>query len=52
MDKQGIHEEQYLEARQLMVQLLKNMWERRLTNAAGGNLAVRVAEDRFLVTPT
>lgn len=52
MDKQEIFEEQCLEARQLMVRLLKNMWERRLTNAAGGNLAVRVAENRFLVTPT
>ena len=29
-----------------------NMWERRLTNAAGGNFAVRVAENRILVTPS
>ncbi|MEA5069060.1 MAG: class II aldolase/adducin family protein, partial [Christensenellaceae bacterium] len=30
----------------------RNMWQRRLTNAAGGNFAVRVAENRILVTPS
>jgi L-fuculose-phosphate aldolase len=28
------------------------MWDRRLTNAAGGNLAVRVDKNRILVTPS
>ena len=28
------------------------MWERRLTNAAGGNFAVKVAENRILITPS
>jgi L-fuculose-phosphate aldolase len=42
----------YLEMREEMCLIAKLMWERRLTNAAGGNFAVRVAENRILVTPS
>ncbi len=42
----------YLEIREEMCLTAKLMWERRLTNAAGGNFAVRVAENRILVTPS
>jgi L-fuculose-phosphate aldolase len=42
----------YLEMRQEMVITAKNLWDRRLTNAAGGNFAVRVDENRILVTPS
>lgn len=52
MNSQMSFEEKCMEARRIMVKLLRNMWDRRLTNAAGGNLAIRVADNRFLVTPT
>lgn len=42
----------YLEMREEMCLTAKLMWERRLTNAAGGNFAVRVADNRILVTPS
>jgi len=42
----------YLEVRETMTVVARNMWERRLTNAAGGNLAVKVAENRILITPS
>lgn len=42
----------YLEMREEMCVIAKNMWERRLTNAAGGNFAVRVGENRVLITPS
>lgn len=42
----------YLETREAMCLVAKNMWERRLTNAAGGNFAVRVDENRILITPS
>jgi L-fuculose-phosphate aldolase len=35
-----------------MCAVAKNMWERRLTNAAGGNFAVRVEDNRILITPS
>ena len=35
-----------------MVTVAKMMWDRRLTNAAGGNFAVKVAPDRMLVSPS
>ena len=28
------------------------MWDRRLTNAAGGNFAVRVDDNRILISPS
>ena len=42
----------YAEIREQMCEIARDMWERRLTNAAGGNFAVRVGEDRILVTPS
>ena len=42
----------YLEMRKAFCTTVKNMWDRRLTNAAGGNLAVRVDENRILITPS
>lgn len=42
----------YLEMRKAVCTTVKNMWDRRLTNAAGGNLAVRVDENRILITPS
>ena len=42
----------YYEMRQEMVTIAKLMWERRLTNAAGGNFAVRVDDNRILISPS
>lgn len=42
----------YPEMREEMVVVARLMWERRLTNAAGGNFAVRVAENRILISPS
>lgn len=42
----------YIETREEMTIVAKNMWERRLTNAAGGNFAVRVGDNRILITPS
>ncbi len=42
----------YIETREEMVIVAKNMWERRLTNAAGGNFAVRVEDNRILISPS
>lgn len=42
----------YPEIRDEMVLVAKMMWERRLTNAAGGNFAVRVADNRILISPS
>ncbi len=42
----------YYEMRQEMVQVAKMMWDRRLTNAAGGNFAVRVDKDKMLISPS
>lgn len=42
----------YMEMRREMCVTAQNMWNRRLTNAAGGNFAVRVDENRILVTPS
>lgn len=42
----------YLEMRREMCIVAKNMWDRRLTNAAGGNFAVKVDENRVLITPS
>ncbi len=42
----------YFEMRQEMVTVAKMMWDRRLTNAAGGNFAVRVADNRVLISPS
>lgn len=42
----------YFEMREEMCAVAKNMWDRRLTNAAGGNFAVKVDDGRILITPS
>jgi L-fuculose-phosphate aldolase len=42
----------FMEMRKEMAVTARLMWERRLTNAAGGNFAVRVAENRVLISPS
>ena len=42
----------YFETRVLMCTIAKTMWDRRLTNAAGGNFAVRVDDNRILISPS
>ena len=42
----------YPDIREEMCITARNMWERRLTNAAGGNFAVRADENRILITPS
>ena len=42
----------YFEMRKEMSVICRLMWERRLTNAAGGNFAVRVDENRILISPS
>lgn len=42
----------YYEMRTEMCKIAQLMWTRRLTNAAGGNFAVRVDENRILITPS
>jgi len=42
----------YTEMRREMCVTAKQMWDRRLTNAAGGNFAVRVDDNRILITPS
>lgn len=43
---------QFLDTRKQMKKIAKAMWDRKLTNAAGGNFAVRVADDRILISPS
>ncbi|MHB8087827.1 MAG: class II aldolase/adducin family protein [Anaerolineaceae bacterium] len=43
---------QYLDMRRQMKKIAKAMWDRKLTNAAGGNFAVRVDENRILISPS
>lgn len=43
---------QYSETRLQMKKIAKAMWDRKLTNAAGGNFAVRVADNRILISPS
>ena len=42
----------YMDLRKEMVTTARLMWERRLTNAAGGNFAVRVEDNRVLISPS
>ncbi|MDR1929639.1 MAG: class II aldolase/adducin family protein [Treponema sp.] len=42
----------YIETRKEMALTARLIWERRLTNAAGGNFAVRVEENRILISPS
>lgn len=43
---------QYMRERGEMLDIIHDLWERRLTNAAGGNCAMRVAENRVLLSPS
>lgn len=43
---------QYLETREQMKKIAKAMWDRKLTNAAGGNFAVKVAQNCILISPS
>ena len=43
---------QYLQEREKLLWILSDLWQRRLINAAGGNCAMRVAENRILISPT
>jgi L-fuculose-phosphate aldolase len=43
---------QYMSERRKLLQMATDMWERRLTNAAGGNLAMRVDDNRILLSPS
>lgn len=43
---------QYIEERKKIMEMAADLWERRLTNAAGGNLAMRVGENRVLLSPS
>jgi L-fuculose-phosphate aldolase len=47
-----LSELQYLETREHMRKIAKAMWDRKLTNAAGGNFAVKVAQNRILISPS
>lgn len=42
----------YIEERRKLLQIAADLWERRLTNAAGGNLAMRVDDNRILLSPS
>ncbi len=42
----------YAEMRDEMVITAQQIWDRRLTNAAGGNFAVKVEVDRMLISPS
>ena len=41
-----------MDIRKEMVTTARLIWERRLTNASGGNFAVRVADNRILISPS
>ncbi len=42
----------YYEERKKLARAMKLLFDRKLTNAAGGNAAVRVGENRIIVTPS
>lgn len=42
----------YPEMREEMATVARLIWDRRLTNAAGGNFAVRVDDNRILISPS
>jgi L-fuculose-phosphate aldolase len=47
-----MNELSYKDLREEMVRTAALIWERRLTNAAGGNFAVRAEENRILISPS
>ncbi len=42
----------YMDVRQDMCKVAHYMWDRKLTNAAGGNFAVKVDTDSILISPS
>ena len=42
----------YRKEREDMAKVAHYMWDRKLTNAAGGNIAVRVDDNRVLISPS
>ncbi|MEA4852644.1 MAG: class II aldolase/adducin family protein [Christensenella sp.] len=42
----------YMDRRQEMLEIIRYLYDRKLTNAAGGNVSERVAENRILITPS
>lgn len=42
----------YKEERDEMARVAKMMWDKRLTNAAGGNFAMQVDDDKMLISPS
>lgn len=42
----------YQNQREKLVRFAKNMYDRKVTNSAGGNISVKVDEDHFIMTPT
>jgi L-fuculose-phosphate aldolase len=52
LEVNALKELQYMETRLQMKKVARAMWDRKLTNAAGGNFAVRVAEERILISPS
>ena len=47
-----MNELKYLDRRIEMCEIVRELWDRRLTNAAGGNVSERVEENRVLITPS
>lgn len=43
---------QFSKEREELIAIIHDLWERRLINAAGGNCAMRVEEDRMLLSPS
>ena len=52
LGQENMNEMQYEDVRCQMKKVARAMWDRKLTNAAGGNFAVKVAEDRILISPS
>ena len=42
----------YMSERLEMLEIMRYLYDRKLTNAAGGNLSVRVEENRLLISPS
>lgn len=43
---------QFQAQRERMLEMIHDLWDRRLTNAGGGNMAMRVGDDRMLLSPS
>lgn len=42
----------YLEERKKLCECVRLMFDRKMTNTAGGNISVKVSEDHYIMTPT